>query len=252
MTTKQTIDGVPRECRECGSTSLTWFAQNTVPNGIQQNRLNTHDVQCVFVLGCDDCSETLKIISADRIAEHFNKPATQPQGASSEVIALGIQVEKMLCEALGREWAATGISIESLVSELKVRAGAGAQPQGEPVALSADELKFLEAIAMNPGAKLNDGIASSEEDNSLWVRLEDLGLIECIGSYKWKLTFSAVELGVKAFLGQQPAPVAVVLPERRMPENYYDRVGKCAAADMLANEWNACLDEQKRLNGEIP
>lgn len=83
-------------------------------------------------------------------------------------------------------------------------------PQGEPVALSADELKFLEAIAMNPGAKLNDSIASSEEGNSLWVRLEDLGLIECIGSYKWKLTFNAVELGVKAFLGQQPAPVAVV------------------------------------------
>ena len=84
------------------------------------------------------------------------------------------------------------------------------QPQGERVALSADELKFLEAIAMNPGAKLNDGIASSEDGNSLWVRLEDLGLIECIGSYKWKLTFNAVELGVKAFLGQQPAPVAVV------------------------------------------
>src|SRR5450830_1035577 len=80
MTTNQTIDGVPRECRECGSTALSWFAQNTVPNGIQQNRLNTSDVQCVFVLGCDDCSETLKIISADKIAEHFNKPAAQPQG----------------------------------------------------------------------------------------------------------------------------------------------------------------------------
>ncbi|QHJ81263.1 MAG: hypothetical protein [Caudoviricetes sp.] len=74
----QTIDGVPRVCRECGSTALSWFAQNTVPNGTQQNRLNTHDVQCVFVLGCDDCSETLKIISADNIAEHFNKPAAQP------------------------------------------------------------------------------------------------------------------------------------------------------------------------------
>ncbi|QHJ83076.1 MAG: hypothetical protein [Caudoviricetes sp.] len=60
--------------------------------------------------------------------------AAQPQGATSEVVSFGIQVEKLLCEALGREWAATGISIESLVSELKVRAGAGAQPQGEQVA----------------------------------------------------------------------------------------------------------------------
>lgn len=64
---------VPTKCKECDSTSLSWFAQNTVPNGIQQNRLNTHDVQCVFVLGCNACSETLKIVSADKIADLLNQ-----------------------------------------------------------------------------------------------------------------------------------------------------------------------------------
>lgn len=59
-------------CKECGSKSLSWFAQNTVQNGIQQNRLNTNDVVCMFVLGCDDCSETLKIISADDVAGIMN------------------------------------------------------------------------------------------------------------------------------------------------------------------------------------
>lgn len=63
---------IPTSCRECGSKSLTWFAQNTVHNGIQQNRLNTHDITCLFVLGCDDCSETLKLVSADDIAAQMN------------------------------------------------------------------------------------------------------------------------------------------------------------------------------------
>lgn len=39
-----------------------------------------------------------------------------------EVVRFGIQVEKLLCEALGREWSATGISIETLVAELKAKA----------------------------------------------------------------------------------------------------------------------------------
>lgn len=64
-------------CKECGSTSLTWFAQNTVKNGIQQNRLNTNDIDCIFVLGCDECSETLALVSADRIADLMNAQLAQ-------------------------------------------------------------------------------------------------------------------------------------------------------------------------------
>lgn len=57
----------------------------------------------------------------------YAAPPAQQQGAPSEVIAFGIQVEKMLCDALGREWSASGISINSLVAEFKDK------HQGEPV-----------------------------------------------------------------------------------------------------------------------
>lgn len=93
----------------------------------------------------------------------------------------------------------------------KILRGGGGGPAPVAAGLSAGELRFLEYIALNPGAKLNDGIALEDEGNSLWKRLEDLGMIECVGSYKWKLTFNAVEVGVKSFLGQRPPPVTVVM-----------------------------------------
>lgn len=60
----------PDECKECGSTSLTWQTHNRVHLGcqVQDGRLKTSEVQCLFVLGCDHCSETLKVLSADEVA----------------------------------------------------------------------------------------------------------------------------------------------------------------------------------------
>lgn len=55
-------------CPECESTSLTWQAVNTNKSGIPEGRLRTHEVTCIFVLGCDDCSETIATVSADKIA----------------------------------------------------------------------------------------------------------------------------------------------------------------------------------------
>lgn len=48
---------------------------------------------------------------------------------------------------------------------------------------------------------------------------------------------------------EQPAPVAVVMPERREPKHYWPRFGKLTAtARVAAEEWNACIDEVNRLN----
>lgn len=48
---------------------------------------------------------------------------------------------------------------------------------------------------------------------------------------------------------EQPAPVAVVRPERREPKHYWPRFGKLTGtARVAAEEWNSCLDELKRLN----
>jgi len=57
---------------KCGSTNLTWQTTNITRSGIQQGRLNTNDVDCQFFLGCDDCSETLATVSADRVASLMN------------------------------------------------------------------------------------------------------------------------------------------------------------------------------------
>lgn len=66
----------PKSCRACGSTKLTWQEFNSNRSSVQQGRLNTNDVECLFVLGCDDCSETLATVSASRIASLMNDAST--------------------------------------------------------------------------------------------------------------------------------------------------------------------------------
>ena len=61
-------------CGNCGSSSLTWQTHNVIRLGcaVQQGRLNTNEVQAMFVLGCDDCSETIAVRNADDIARLLN------------------------------------------------------------------------------------------------------------------------------------------------------------------------------------
>lgn len=56
------------ECPECGESRLSWGAHQVVTSQVQQGRLNTTDVKCVFVLGCDYCSETIMTVDADKLA----------------------------------------------------------------------------------------------------------------------------------------------------------------------------------------
>lgn len=67
----------PSECRECGSGLLTWQTVNRIHLGctVQPGRLMTSDVVCLFVLGCDECSETLMVVEADGIAKFMNTEA---------------------------------------------------------------------------------------------------------------------------------------------------------------------------------
>ena len=59
-------------CKACGSTELSWQTSIVNRSNIQQGRLNTQDVECVFFLGCDHCSETLATVSADKVAGLMN------------------------------------------------------------------------------------------------------------------------------------------------------------------------------------
>lgn len=61
------------ECKVCGSTDLTWQTSIVNRSNIQQGRLNTSDVECLFFLGCDHCSETLATVSADKVVSLMNE-----------------------------------------------------------------------------------------------------------------------------------------------------------------------------------
>lgn len=56
------------ECTHCGSTELSWQVFKRNGSGVVDGRLRAHDIQCEFALGCDDCSETLRVVSADAVA----------------------------------------------------------------------------------------------------------------------------------------------------------------------------------------
>ncbi|NKF30448.1 hypothetical protein HER21_28680 [Pseudomonas sp. BGM005] len=64
-------------CRHCGGHALTWATSILNRSNVQQGRLTTQDVECVFYLGCDTCSETLAMFSADRLADVVNARAAE-------------------------------------------------------------------------------------------------------------------------------------------------------------------------------
>jgi len=73
-------------CKECGSTALTWQTSIINRSDVQQGRLNTRDVECVFFLGCDDCSETLTMVSADKVAGLMNAQVGQDLASDCEAL----------------------------------------------------------------------------------------------------------------------------------------------------------------------
>lgn len=60
-------------CKECDSTDLSWHTSNVNRSGVQEGRLRTGEIECLFFLGCNHCSETLATISADEVANLMNE-----------------------------------------------------------------------------------------------------------------------------------------------------------------------------------
>jgi len=67
----EVIDTI-KECTECGSKLLSWSTNPWKRNGVAEGRLRTSEIGCDFVLGCDECSETLRVVDADEIAAVLN------------------------------------------------------------------------------------------------------------------------------------------------------------------------------------
>lgn len=104
------------KCRECGGYNLYWSQCNSNKTGIAEGRLRTHEVTCSFVLGCEDCSETMVVIGADTfIAKHV--------AAQSELAKSKRDLEnwkRKACEAAERE-AALREELANAYAELRNR-----------------------------------------------------------------------------------------------------------------------------------
>jgi len=73
------------KCRECGGSNLYWSQCNSNKTGIAEGRLRTHEVTCSFVLGCEDCSETMAVIGADAFIARFVAAQAEPAALREEL-----------------------------------------------------------------------------------------------------------------------------------------------------------------------
>lgn len=56
------------KCPECKSNRLTWICMATNTGDVVDGRLRLHEIDVLFVLGCDDCSETVAVRSGADVA----------------------------------------------------------------------------------------------------------------------------------------------------------------------------------------
>lgn len=55
-------------CGQCGSRNLTWQCQAQNRGGVVDGRICMREVGVIFFLGCDECSETVRVIDGDVVA----------------------------------------------------------------------------------------------------------------------------------------------------------------------------------------
>ena len=73
------------ECPQCGSESLSWEPIYTNKSGVPDGRLRVHDVGCVFALGCNECSETVRVVGADAAAIALAQQPAAPEGMDEAI-----------------------------------------------------------------------------------------------------------------------------------------------------------------------
>lgn len=84
----------------------------------------------------------------------------------------------------------------------QARAAIAAQPQ---LQLSDEEIEFVGLVHCMNGAKIASPCAYASDGEPLWAKPESLGLIEAVGSYKWKVVYGSFKKLVMSIAAQQPA-----------------------------------------------
>lgn len=67
--TSQSILSDLGECPECGGTNFSWDYAKRNTSGVVDGRLRMHDIAVDFFLGCNDCSETVRVVPAGEVAD---------------------------------------------------------------------------------------------------------------------------------------------------------------------------------------
>ena len=174
-------------------------------------KAHTHTCACVVGdSGVCDCGAVVNgvCVKVEPAAQHQGEPVAyrykelqpayevqMPWELASVALGLVYLERKAMAqrgELAGGAQHYLGMKIEPLYAE-----------QPAPVAvvmpeLSGEELEFLKSVHAYCGSKLHS--CFGEDGSALWPRLEEIGLIKCLGSYKWELTFDAVAMGIKARL----------------------------------------------------
>lgn len=61
-------DVLSAACPECGSSNTEWHCSQYSKSGVTDGRLRMHEVRTRFFLGCNSCSETIRIVNGDELA----------------------------------------------------------------------------------------------------------------------------------------------------------------------------------------
>ena len=59
-------------CTNCGGYDTTWDYSIENKSGVVDGRLRVHDMVVVFHLGCNECSETIKVINGNTFMAGLN------------------------------------------------------------------------------------------------------------------------------------------------------------------------------------
>jgi len=60
------------KCPECNGENLTWEDGTQNTGGAVDGRFRASELQGIFILGCNDCSETVKMVLANDVADYLN------------------------------------------------------------------------------------------------------------------------------------------------------------------------------------
>mgnify|MGYP000417962348 CR=1 FL=1 len=81
----------PNKCPECGSEDLEWVCAKRNKGQALDGQLRMNDVGVLFFLGCNECSETVRMIDGDQAAAMLAAPATTSEKEKRTNVSLGAE-----------------------------------------------------------------------------------------------------------------------------------------------------------------